>query len=129
MGLAILISNSSGLPIYEQIGEQLKQAILDGTLSEGELVPSIRQMAADLRVSVMTTSRAYAELEAQGFIVTVPGKGSYVAGVDNQLVREQMVRRVEESIGTAVNAARLARLEKSDLNQILDLIWQGEQNE
>ena len=129
MGLSILISNSSGVPIYEQISEQMKQAILDNTLTEGQAVPSIRQLAADLRVSVMTASRAYTELEAEGYLVTAPGRGSFVNGIDSGLVREQLLRRVEGSIDDAVAAARLARMTKTEMVEMLDLIWEGEQND
>jgi len=129
MSLSILISNSSGVPIYAQISEQMKQAILDNTLAEGQAVPSIRQLASELRVSVMTANRAYAELEADGYLVTAPGRGSFVAGIDNQLVREQLVRRVEGSFEDAVAAARLARLTKPEMVEIFDLIWEGEHND
>jgi len=129
MSLSILISNSSGVPIYEQISEQMKQAILDKTLTEGDSLPSIRQLASDLRVSVMTANRAYTELEAQGYLVTAPGRGSFVAGIDNQLIREQLVRRIEEAFSAAISAARLASMTKPELAAILDLIWEGENND
>ena len=129
MSLSILISNSSGVPIYEQISEQMKQAILDKSLAEGDSLPSIRQLASDLRVSVMTANRAYTELEAEGYLVTAPGRGSFVAGIDSQLVREQLLRRVEEAFSAAVSAARLAQMTKSELVEILDLIWEGEGND
>ena len=129
MSLSILISNSSGVPIYEQISEQMKQAILDHTLKQGEALPSIRQLASELRVSVMTANRAYSELEAEGFLVTAPGKGCFVADIDSDLVREQLVRRVEDAFAAAVTAARLARITKPELSAILDLIWEGEEND
>ena len=81
----IIISNASGKPIYEQITSQMKNLVLDGTLAEGTQLPSIRMLANDLKVSVITTKRAYADLEAQGFIETVPGKGSFVAGGNMEL--------------------------------------------
>ncbi|MCL2783387.1 MAG: GntR family transcriptional regulator [Propionibacteriaceae bacterium] len=129
MSLSVVISNSSGMPIYEQIKEQVKTSILDGDLAEGEPLPSIRQMASDLRVAVMTTTRAYSELESEGFLVTVQGKGSFVAPIDNQLVREQMLRRIEDAMSAAVTAARLAGVTKPELFEILNFILEGANND
>ncbi|MEG1518020.1 MAG: GntR family transcriptional regulator, partial [Raoultibacter sp.] len=92
----IIISNASPAPIYEQIASQMKGLILAGTLEAGVQLPSIRALAGDLRISVITTKRAYAELEAQGFIETVPGKGSFVAGGNFELLREERLRHFEE---------------------------------
>ena len=88
----IIISNASDKPIYEQITAQMKNLILNGTLAEGAQLPSMRALANDLRISVITTKRAYADLEAQGFIETVPGKGSFVAGGNMELLREERLR-------------------------------------
>ena len=91
----IIISNSGGVPIYEQITRQMKGLILRGDLREGEALPSMRLLAKDLRISVITTKRAYEELERDGYLYTVAGKGCYVAPKDTELVREQHLREIE----------------------------------
>ena len=96
--MKIIISNQSELPIYAQIREQLKEQILNGQISEGETLPSIRQLAKEVGVSVITTTRAYSELEAEGFIATMQGKGSVVLPTDNNLLREQYLLRIEEGL-------------------------------
>ncbi|MFR4803158.1 MAG: GntR family transcriptional regulator [Eggerthellaceae bacterium] len=106
VSLDIVISNASSKPIYEQIVLQMKDAILSGELEEGALLPSIRSLAGDLRISVITTKRAYAELEAQGFIETVQGKGSFDAGGNPELLREERLRHIEELLGRAVQEAQ-----------------------
>ena len=93
--MTILIDNRSGVPIYDQIFTQIKSQILSGALSENEALPSIRSLAKDLRISVITTKRAYDELEGAGFIFTVPGKGSFVAAKDTELIREENLRQIE----------------------------------
>ena len=92
----ILIDSKSGVPIYDQIATQIKEQILDGSLPEGEALPSIRSLAKDLRISVITTKRAYEELEQEGFIDTMPGKGSYVAVQNRELMREEDLKKIEE---------------------------------
>jgi GntR family transcriptional regulator len=126
--MRILIRNS-GAPIYEQIKEQVKQAILADDLNEGDLLPSIRQLAADLKVSVITTTRAYGELEQEGFLVNVPGKGCYVAPKDSDLIREQLVRRIEEAFDQAIAAARLAKITPEELHQIFRFTLEGDGHE
>lgn len=116
----IVLSNTAGVPIYEQIVQQVQAAILSGDLAEGDALPSIRVLARDLRVSVITTTRAYAELAAAGFVANVPGKGSYVLPQDSELVREQVLREVEDLFETAVRKARFADLSRDDLHRILD---------
>jgi GntR family transcriptional regulator len=120
--MRIIITNTLGKPIYEQIEEQIKEAILSDALSDGDLLPSIRQLAKDLRISVITTTRAYSELEQEGFIAIVQGKGCYVLPKNSELIREQLLRRVEESFSAAVNAGRTAKLSREDLIRILDLV-------
>ena len=120
----IIISNASDKPIYEQITSQMKGLILSGTLAEGAQLPSIRSLANDLRVSVITTKRAYADLEARGFIETVQGKGSFVAGGNLELLREERLRRIEDSMGRAVDEAKAAGVEARDLHDMLDLLWE-----
>lgn len=120
----ILLSNSSGKPIYEQVAEGIRSQIMSGDLVPGEQLPSIRQLAADLRISAITTKRAYSDLEAQDFIATVPGKGSFVAENSAGLIREERLRLVEESLSTAVAKARAAELSLEELQSMLDLEWE-----
>ena len=121
----IIISNASNKPIYEQITSQMKNLVLDGTLAEGTQLPSIRMLANDLKVSVITTKRAYADLEAQGFIETVPGKGSFVAGGNMELLREERLRRIEGLMAQAVDEAKAAGVSRDDLHDMLDLLLEG----
>jgi GntR family transcriptional regulator len=118
----IIIRNTSKAPIYEQIEEQIKEAILCDELKEGELLPSIRQLAKDLKISVITTTRAYAELEQEGFISIQQGRGCFVLPKNSEMVREQLLRKIEDSFMEAVNAARVAKLSRDDLIKILDFI-------
>ena len=101
----IIISNTSGLPIYEQIHHQIKTQVISGALSAGEALPSIRALAKDLRVSVITTKRAYEELERDGYIHTVAGKGSFVAARNEALIREEHLRTIEEHIQAILDLA------------------------
>lgn len=118
----IIISNASTLPIYEQIVVQMKDLILSGELEEGQQLPSIRALASDLRISVITTKRAYAELEAQGFVETVQGKGSFVAGGNAEFLREERLRHIEELLGDAVREARGAGIGRAELHGMLDAL-------
>lgn len=122
----IVLSNTSGEPIYEQIKQQLKAAILGGELAEGDALPSIRGLAKDLRVSVITTTRAYSDLAAEGFITNVPGKGSYVLARDTEIVREQLLREAEQHLAAAARVARTANLTPAELRQMLDLVLEEE---
>ena len=121
----IVISNTGNKPIYEQISTLLKDAILSGELEEGSMLPSIRSLAADLRISVITTKRAYAELEAQGFVETVQGKGSFVAGGNKELLREERLRHIEGLLDQAVREARSVGVEKAELRDMLDMLFDG----
>jgi GntR family transcriptional regulator len=125
----VVLSNSSGVPLYQQVKEQVGSAILSGELPEGSVLPSVRALARDLRISVITTTRAYAELAAEGFIATVPGKGAYVLPLDSALVREQLLREVEDGLQAALDAARRAGLHREDLLQILDGLMQADQHD
>lgn len=127
--LDIIITNSSGKPIYEQITSQMKDLILSGVLAEGQQLPSIRALASDLRISVITTKRAYADLEAQGFIETVQGKGSFVTGGNLELLREERLRRVEELLSQAIDEARSADIEATDLIDMLTLLIESNDHE
>lgn len=119
--MELIISNASSKPIYEQITGQIKAMILSGELAEGEQLPSIRALANSLRVSAITTKRAYADLEADGFIETVQGKGSFVAGGNAELIREEQLRQVEELMGQAVDAGRAMGLSKTELSEMFTL--------
>lgn len=123
----IIISNVAGQPIYEQICAQLKQLILSGELKEGDALPSMRMLAKELRISVITTKRAYEELERDGFIVSVAGKGSFVAGVNLDLVREEHLRQIEEHLGEAARLAKRAGVTRGELSEMLDTIFEGEE--
>ena len=118
----IIISNSSGKPIYEQICDQIKAAIVSGDLAEGEQLPSIRALANSLRVSAITTKRAYADLEATGLIETVQGKGSFVAGGNAELIREEQLRQVEAHMVRAIDAGRAMGLTNNELSEMFALV-------
>ena len=122
----LFIDNKSGAPIYDQIYTQIKNEILNGNLQPDEALPSIRALARDLRISVITTKRAYAELELQGFIETVPGKGSFVAGGNLELLREERLRHIEELLVQAVDEARGANVGIPELHDMLDLIAESD---
>lgn len=119
----IIISNSSPKPIYEQIASQIKNLILNGTLKEGELLPSMRLLAKELRISVITTKRAYEELEFSGFIETVTGKGSFVAGKNLDLIREEQLKMAEQHIQQAVDIAKSSGIKFEELLDILKIIY------
>ena len=118
----ILIDNKNGTPIYEQIYTQIREQILSGTLREDELLPSIRGLAKDLRISFITTKRAYEELEKDGFLYTLPGKGCYVAPKNLELLREENLKKIETYIEEIRRLAALCGLEK---REILDIVAFG----
>ena len=122
----IIISNASDKPIYEQITSQIKNMILNGTLFEGDLLPSMRLLAKELRISVITTKRAYEDLERDGFIETVMGKGSYVAGRNMELIREEQLRMAEGHLQKAVEIAKSSGITLSELSDILILLYKEE---
>lgn len=122
----IIISNSSGQPIYEQICRQVKGAVASGKLKPGEPLPSIRSLARDLRISVITTKRAYEELERDGFICTVAGKGSFVAQQDVELARESSLREIEQHLQSALELSRQIELPVSELQNILQVLSEEE---
>lgn len=111
----IVVSNTSGIPIYEQIAKAIKNDILSGDLKENSALPSIRSLAYELRVSVITTKRAYEELERDGFIYTLPGKGSYVAEQNKELLMEEKLREIEEKLGEAIDIANSIGLNFEEL--------------
>ena len=122
----IILSNSSGKPIYEQITDQVKEQIMAGTLSAGDALPSMRLLAKELRISVITTKRAYEELERDGFLENVPGKGCFVAPQNRELLREAQLRRVEEFLSLAVDEARKGGFTLEELTEMLNILYQGE---
>ena len=122
----IKISNAGGVPIYEQIVSQIKAKIIAGELREGDALPSMRLLAQELRISVITTKRAYEELEREGFIVSMTGKGSFVAGKDLEFVREEHLRQIEELMGRIVELAAGCDLSCEELVEMLRLTFEGD---
>lgn len=119
----IIISNTSGEPIYQQITDQVKKLIVMGEMPEGTLLPSIRQLAKDLRISVITTKRAYEDLEREGFIRTVPGKGSFVAPYNYEIIRENQLRIIEEKVRDIIKESKLSNLSLEELLEIIRLLY------
>ena len=122
----INISNSSGQPIYDQIATQIKNLILTGELSEGDALPSMRLLAKELRISVITTKRAYEELEHDGFIVSITGKGSFVASKNTDFIKEEHLKIAEDHLQKAVDASISAGLTLDELIDLLTYIYKGE---
>lgn len=127
--MIIVVSNSSALPIYEQIKEQVKAQILSGELQENEMLPSLRQLARDLKISVLTTTRAYNELEQEGFIASRQGKGFFVMSRSSALIREQLLREVEAGLLQAIQAAERAAMPAEELAALLQLLLKGENHD
>ena len=119
----IILSNSSGKPIYEQITDQVKEQIMTGALAAGDALPSMRLLAKELRISVITTKRAYEELEREGFLENVPGKGCFVAPQNRELLR-----RVEDILTQAVDEARKGGIPLEELQELLNLLYQGDES-
>ena len=124
----IIISNSVDTPLYEQVKEQIKNKIVANELKAGELLPSIRSLAKDLRISVITTKNAYDELEKEGYVETIPGKGTYVANKNTELIKEEQLQKVEGLIDTAVSIAKISGISKDEIKEMLDILY-GEENE
>ena len=122
----IIISNSSGQPIYEQIVSQIKSLIITGELNEGEVLPSMRLLAKELRISVITTKRAYDELEREGFIVSFTGKGSFVAGKNIDLIKEQLLKEIEKHMQEIFKLSENCGLNLDELIEMMTLIYEGE---
>lgn len=116
----ILIDNKSGEPIYEQIYSQIKKQIIGGTLKENEMLPSIRGLAKDLRISFITTKRAYEELEKEGFLYTLPGKGCYVAPKNVELLREENLKKIEAYMDEIVRLAASCNLSKEEILEMMN---------
>ena len=122
----IILSNTSGRPIYTQIADQVKEQIMTGVLAPGEALPSMRLLARELRISVITTKRAYEDLERDGFLENVPGKGCFVAPQNRELLREAQLRRVEEHLTRAVEEARKGGLALSEVQEMLNILYSGD---
>ena len=119
----IIINNSSGVPIYEQIEEQIKGQIMSGELVEGEALPSMRILAKDLKISIITTKRAYEDLERDGFIESVTGKGSFVKGINSDIVKENMMFAIQEMLEAAVDKAILGKISYTEVSEMLKLLY------
>ncbi|MDY5129284.1 GntR family transcriptional regulator [Actinotignum urinale] len=123
----IIVSNASSDPIYAQIKNQLKVAIINDQVAPGDKLPSIRRLASQLRVSVITTKRAYDELELEGFIDSVQGRGSFVASKNTELLKEEQRKKVEDYLKSALASARVAGLSVSDLKELIDLLGESDE--
>ena len=121
----IIISNSSDIPIYQQIVNQMREAIISNNLEQGQSLPSIRSLAKDLNISVITTKRAYEELERQGFIDIVPGKGCFVAIFKKELVYEEKVKEIETKVEEIIEISRMINLSKEEIIEIFNVIYEG----
>ena len=122
----LFIDNKSGAPIYEQLYTQIKNQILSGELQPEEAMPSIRGLARDLRISVITTKRAYDELEQEGFLYTISGKGSFVAKKNTELLREEQLKKIEGHLSEVRRLAASIHLTREDIREMLALMWEDE---
>ena len=127
--MKLIISNISGIPIYEQIKQQVKSAIMSGDLCENEPLPSLRTLAKDLKISVLTVTRAYTELEEEGFVKNIQGRGCFVLGQGSELLREQLICKIENSLSEAIDAARVADLSGEELHHLLDILMEEKTDE
>lgn len=127
MDVTIFIDNKSGAPIYDQICSQIKRQIISGALKENDMLPSIRGLAKDLRISFITTKRAYEELEREGFIYTLPGKGSYVAPKNVELIREENLKKIEWHMEEIAKLAASCNLSRSDVNEMMNFSLEGQE--
>lgn len=124
----IIISNSSADPIYQQIVNQIKAMIMDGKLHEGDALPSMRNLAQQLRISVITTKRAYEELERDGMIESVTGKGSFIKAQNPELMREKHLRKIEMLLANVAETASMAHITSTELHEMLDLLLEDQTN-
>ncbi len=122
----IIISNSSGKPIYEQITSQIKEMIMNGSLKAGDALPSMRTLAQNLRISIITTKRAYEELEKDGFIESFTGKGSFVKAQNQELMREEGLKQIEEYFRLSCEKAKMLNVSMEELSELLTIIYEGE---
>lgn len=122
--MRIIIANTSDTPLYEQIKEQIKEAIFSGELADGDALPSIRNLADDIKVSVLTIRRAYEELEAEGFITSQVGKGTFINTGNMELLRDSKRRLVEEKMAELIRAAKTLSITKAELNDMMDILYE-----
>ena len=120
--MRLIISNISDVPIYEQIKQQVKSAIMSGNLQADETLPSLRTLAKELKISVLTVTRAYTELEQEGFVKNIQGRGCFVLGQGSELLREQLICKIENSLSEAISAARVANLSEEELHHLLRIL-------
>ncbi len=124
--MKFIISNSDNRPIYEQITSQIKGLIVSGKLKEGEALPSMRLLAKELRISVITTKRAYEELEREGFIVSITGKGSFVNRQNTELIREQYLKEIEEKLKEIIQLSLMAGIGRKEISEMFDVLSESE---
>lgn len=127
--MKIIVSNRSGIPIYEQIKQQIKEAIFSGELQEDDLLPSIRQLAKDLKISVITTTRAYNDLAEEGFIVSVQGKGCYILPRNKEIARENVLHKIELGLTDAIAAAKAGGITKDEVAEMLTVLYKEDDYE
>ena len=127
--MKLIISNISGVPIYEQIKQQVKSAIMAGDLQENETLPSLRTLAKELKISVLTVTRAYTELEQEGFVKNIQGRGCFVLGQGSELLKEQLICKIENSLLEAINTARVANLSEEELHHLLSILMEEKVDE
>jgi len=120
--MRIILNNSSMVPIYEQLMDQIKNEIISGSLAENEVLPSVRALSAELRISALTVKKAYDRLEEEGFVITVHGKGTYVAATDRQLALEARKKTVEDAFAAAVQKAEAVGFTKDDILEIVKIL-------
>ncbi len=126
--MEIIISNSSGVPIYEQIKEQIKVKIISNELKANELLPSIRTLAKDLKCSVITTKNAYEELVNEGYVKTIPSKGFYVAKINKDLAHEEQLNKIENLLDKAISIAKVNDISRKTINEIIDILYEENEN-
>ena len=124
--MKIIVSNRSGIPIYGQIKEQIKAAIFSGELREDDILPSIRQLARDLKISVITTTRVYNDLEQEGFVVNIQGKGCFVLPLNTELARENAMHKIEDGLSAAITAAKSEGIAKDEVIERINLLWEAD---
>lgn len=122
----IIISNNNGIPIFEQIKDAIKQAIFSNELKEEDMLPSVRSLANDLKISFLTVKRAYDELEEAGFIKTVPGKGSFIAPKNVELIKEEKLREIQEHIEEIYSIAKMANISEEEIQELFKMIFEGD---
>lgn len=127
--MKLIISNVSGIPIYEQIKQQVKAAVLSGELQAEDALPSLRTLAKDLKISVLTVTRAYTELEQEGFVKNVQGRGCFVLGSGSELMKEQLICKVENNLTEAIKTAKIANLSNEELHHLLDILLEANAND